>query len=258
MADFVFTSTVNLNKTATTIGNRNITSFAVLDYDSLTGVKIGDEFLKVCAVLYKKITIVHNQQKIFTATTVDTNPNNAIHYFTMLSTLTYKPDSAASDNFTFSGARIIEWKFALVIGNQKYEISLGMDDLIFSLSGTYDVAGVYSDLTNDLGTVTTVGPTHTHVSGKRIFGASVYVGNDYIVFSFDEEDFVATQGIGSDYDSPMNFEDWTQNNSGTRLWEKSARIVGVIPHSTKELIKKSFSIDSDMDGRVYAVGYGYI
>lgn len=257
MADFVYESAVNLNKTATTTGNRQIVSFAVLDYDSLTGVKIGDEFLKVCAVLYKKITIVHNQQKVFTAATEDDNPNNAIHFFAMLSTLTYKPDSPASDNFTFSGTRTIGWKFALIIGSQKYEIDLGMEDLVFSLSGTYDVSGEYSDLTSDRGSITTTGPTHTHVSGKRIFGASVYVGNDYTVFSFDEEDFVSTKGVGSDYDSPMNFEDWTQNGN-QRLWEKSACIVGVIPHETRTLIKKSFPINSDMDGRVYAVGYGFV
>jgi hypothetical protein len=230
----------------TTTASRDIVCFEVLDYDSLMNVRFGDDLKRVVAVLYKKITIHHEQEKVFDCEYTTNDPQWAFKSFTV-PVMPVASTTPATDHFEYSGTRKVEYKLAVVIGTEKYQFAF--NTLQTAVTGTWDVAGSYAELTNDDGIRTSTGPIHT-LTGERIYGASVYVGQKYVIFSYDKETFDGTHGIGSAYDSPMNFEDYNA------LWKKDKRMVGFINLSTMEQVSREYEYDSEeMKSLLYATGY---
>jgi hypothetical protein len=226
---------------------RDITCFEVLDYDSLTNVKVSGVAVHVVGLIYKKVRIQHSQGRVYSLEVSNSIANNKETIVPPV------PDwwldaAPASDKYTYSGIRTIEYILSLLVGSSKYILNLGT--LVITANGSYNMEGTDRDLKEE-SSVAEVGPLFT-VLGNRIYGVSVNVGKQALTYSYDVE--VPKGSMSSNvlfqYDSPINTEDYND------YWEKLHRVVGAVNYKGK-LSSRQFPCSSFPD-TVMGVGYGYL
>jgi len=233
--------------------------FEVLDYDSLTHVTVGNDYKNVVALIYKKITISHSQTRTFALSNTGTSTNcKGDSPDTM--PLAIQKTYPAVDNFSSSGSRKIEYILCLLVGEDKYTISLGEVSIVSSSAKVVSGKNVEliedgydPDFPPDTYSSQTTGPAFA-VTGDRLYGASINCGKELVTFSYDIDSLDTAKGFNSNVnwmtDSPLNLEDTNVND----MWIKKNRVVGVMNYSgiyeTKEFDCSNFP------DKIMAVGYG--
>lgn len=183
--------------------SRNINTFEVLDYDI---------YNSNYALIYKDITIVHNQSQNYTRSTEPYSGNYYRQY--LYSNLLSEAELPArytvfhndSDVFTAVGTRTVTYKLHYKIGTA-----------IFSV----DLATCIVKNDNSVYTMT----------GERIYGVSIQVSEEVITYAFEKHTANLSffgAGIGYPYDSPRNLEDWNVNQLNVPIWIRSKQVVGLI------------------------------
>lgn len=199
---------------------RSIVCFEVLDYDSLTHVAVGSEHVNVVALIYKKVTINHNQSREYSLSysSLVTNAKGIV-VPTMIPT--YLDPVPVTDNFNYSGSRVIEYRLCLITGTQKQIFELGT--LNIENSGFYNLSGTDKELQENSGTLDSSGPNFT-VSGNRLYGVNINCGEQAVTYTYDIEELTGNPGnnVLLQTDSPANVEDYNQ------FWTKTKRVVGAI------------------------------
>jgi hypothetical protein len=240
----VTTNTVTSNAT------RVIVCFEVLDYDSLTYIKIGDNYVNVVALIYKKVTIAHEQIREYLLEKEDPNEPNTKFNSVPTMPAWYLDNTQATDGYTYEGTRDVEYILCIVAGEEKYYFPLG--NVSISVSGSHNLAGINKDLIEDAGLLESTGPSFS-VSGDRLYGVSVNCGKEVVTYSYDVEernDRPVSQQALLQIDSPVNIEDKNE------FWQKKHRIIGAINYSG-EGTSKEFSCD-DFPDEVMAINYGNV
>lgn len=258
-----YTTTVNKSLVA----NRNMVCFEVLDFDSLTHVSVNDEYKDVVALIYKRITIEHIQNRTF-AMSRSHETTNCKGYEPDSMTLTYYKILPANDSFTYTGSRKVEYILCLIVGAEKYTINLG--ELNIATTGQYNVTGKNVELIEDgcdddfppcTYAVDNTNPafTVTGIDGaiaQRLYGVSINCGKEAVTYSYDVEELDTTKSFDSNVnfytDSPLNLEDTNIND----CWVKKHRVVGAMNY-LGIYESKTFDYSSFAD-EVLAVGYGKI
>lgn len=234
------------SETRTTVSNasRAMTVFEVLDYDSNTYVLVNDLRVQVVALIYKKVTISHIQQRRYTA-----NNNNGDASFYKDSKLQSEPiwymdASPASDHYTGTGTRNVEYILAYVVGNTRNSISL--NTVSISVNSSREEDGTYAELIVGGGeTFIRKQQSIFSVNGERLYGVTINCGEQFITYTYDVERY--TGGFSSEDDSPANVEDYNA------YWKKYKRVVGVIAYSGSRSAKE-YSVE-DFPDKVMAVNY---
>jgi hypothetical protein len=212
------------------IATRDIVCFEVLDYDSLTRVQISGVSHNVTALIYKKVTIHHAQDRLFAFYNSYKDTLLKVQQCPVVIPLLIN-DSPASDVYEYSGKRTIEYKLCLVIDKEVIKKDLGT--LVIEVKGTYTLTGSYKELIEggsdpegayQTYKTTITGPTFT-VEGDRLYGVSVSCGKKLVTFTYDTEE--AIQPITFIHDSPINLEDYSEH------WKKKKRVVGVLNYYGK-------------------------
>jgi hypothetical protein len=233
----------------TSNATREIVCFEVLDYDSLTYVKVGDGNVNVVAAIYKKVTISHTQQRKYSLIKEDLNEPNTKFNSVPTMPAWYLDNTPATDYYAYSGSRKIEYILCLVVGEVKYVFSLG--EVNISVAGYYNLEGENIDLIEDAAALSQGGPFFT-VSGDRLYGVSVNCGLEVVTYSYDVEernDRPVSNHILLQIDSPMNVEDINE------FWQKKHRVVGAMTYEGKG---ESKIFSDELPDTVMAVGYGYV
>jgi hypothetical protein len=182
--------------------NRNIITADVLDYDGYNGNY---------ALIWKKITISHSQRKDTTASgqeTSDTYDNS------VWGDLDWAINFTVNDSFTSLSTRTVEFYLTYNIGGTKFEKLL-----------------CTCTMTSRYGTGIETSQTF---SGERVWGASIQVYTDFMVYQFRKEEPV--DGLnrnwggsqGGSYDGNYAFEGWMVDRDETLLWKLKSHVVGLI------------------------------
>lgn len=175
--------------------SRSIVTADVLDYDGYMGNY---------ALIWKKVTISHNQ----TQTGSGTAQTVCSYHETPLpvdNVLVYDDTSA----FTTSCTRTVDFYLTYNIAGKKFE------KLLCSCS--------------EQGSDT----SHSY-SGTRVWGASIQVKDDFIVYQFRKEvpsdryKSASLPNFLDGYDSCYGFESWTTDRDEHDLWKLESFIVGLI------------------------------
>jgi hypothetical protein len=228
-----------------------MTCFEVLDFDSLTYVKVAKKFVNVTCLIYKKVTVKHNQLRQFGLSKVD--DKQVLDKSTNIPEMPwwYLNDTAASDKYTYVGTRTVEYILCLVVGSGKYTISLGT--VTITTDGKYDLVGKYQDIVEDSLAPEEDGPNIV-VTGNRLYSAVVNCGKEVVTFSYDVEEPSGSfsENIMFQTDTPINAEDYNNTKVNT-FWTKKNKIVGVIDYLGKYNISE-FPCDKFPD-KVMAVNY---
>lgn len=207
------------NKRGST-ATRALVCFEILDYDSLTHVKVGDSRVDVVCLIYKKVTITHSQQRDYSLQ-YSTSMANIKDDKMFVPSFTYLDPAPATDDYAYTGTRKVEYILCLLVGAEKTVIPLGTIDI--SVSGHYNLSGIEVDLKEDAATLDEEGPIFT-VTGNRLYGVSVNVGKEAVTYSYDVEEMTGapSNNILLQYDSPANIEAYNQ------FWTKKDRVVGAM------------------------------
>ena len=191
----------------------------VLDYDNI-GVD-------TAIVIYKKVTIAHSATFSYEGFGVDVSANDF-------------PYPIETSNYDWTGTRTVTYWIWLKIGNhiEKFQIP---ETFVASCLGQYGNSGNAESQTG---------------SGKRIYGVSCQINDDFIVYSYSVEDFISGPlGNYNYYSSPINWEDRDKiglNMNGARAWNKKKMVLGVVKMDTHE--RAAFDITEFTDRKVYSVG----
>jgi hypothetical protein len=240
--------TTNLDKSS--VATRDLVCFEVLDYDSLTYIKVGDAYVNVVAMIYKKVIIGHTQERVYKLEKIDPEESNTKDNKVPNYPVWWLDNTQATDGYEYSGERSVEYILCVLVGEVKYLLSLG--NVSISVSGYHNLAGVNKDLIEDAGLLESEGPLFT-VSGNRLYGVSVNCGKDLVAYSYDVEERndrpISNQAL-LQIDSPINVEDKNE------FWQKKNRIVGAINYAG-EGTSKEFSCD-DFPDEVMAINYGSV
>jgi hypothetical protein len=229
--------------------SRDIICFEVLDYDSLTYVKVGDARKDVTCLICKKVTIVHRQTRIFSLNYATDQLFNSKYNWPSPQPVQTWGLMPASDNFDFSGTRTVEYILYLLVGNTKYTISLGT--LVITVSGYDHRHGSNQELIEETSAGESSGPNYDIV-GDRLYGVSVNCGAEAVIFSYNTEERSERSASSHVYflsDSPLNVEDYND------FWKKKNRTVGVINYNGNYDIK-TFPHADFPDDVVMGAGYG--
>ena len=187
--------------------SRDIVTADVLDYDGYEGNY---------ALIWKKIIIAHSQRQMIAATS---QPWNGANYYSgtpwgdEVLPLIFDKD----DNFTSRSTRTVEFWLTYKVNGQKF------DKLICACTmlSTYSKVGMVST------------PVQTF-EGERVWGVSIQVYSDFIVYQFRKE--VPVDGLdrnwggvdGGDYDGNYSFESWMIDRDEKLLWKFKKHVVGLI------------------------------
>jgi hypothetical protein len=232
------------NNTRESVATRSIVCFEVLDYDSLTYTKVESDYKHIIALLYKKVTVSHAQNRKYVLS--HSNPDAGNFKDTGLPTppLTFLDHVPATDKYNYTGTRNVNYLLCLLIGSVKTIIDLGTVSI--GVSGHFNQSGTDKELKemgSDLDAAQqtyhedSVGPIFT-VSGQRLYGVSVQCNKDSVVYSYDLEDMTGnpSNNVLLQYDSPANVEDYNQ------FWTKKKRVVGAVSYDGKHTTKKEFDL----------------
>jgi hypothetical protein len=196
------TGTKTRSYTVNATASRNIVTADVLDYDGYNGNY---------ALIWKKITISHSQSQI---------------------------DSVASNNPDFdycNGPWCDEaWTWRLTYTDDKKFNSTSTRKVEFYL--TYKVNGTITHkllCTCNMEAVDSLinsATSHSQTfSGERVWGCSIQVNADFIVYQFRKEVPVdgASRTWGGGYDGNLSFEGWIEKDD-VDLWKLKSHVVGLI------------------------------
>jgi len=140
----------------------------------------------------------------------------------------YLDSVPATDNFSYNGTRTVEYKLALVVGNQQYLLSLGT--ITITNSGHYNLSGKNIDLIEGAANIDSLGPIIS-VTGNRLYGVSINCGKDLITYTYDAEELDPSKSFSNNVmfqtDSPINAEDYND------YWIKKNRVVGAMNYYGK-------------------------
>lgn len=202
MPDYVVTTTESASQTGSydieAMANRNIITADVIDYDGR-----GENY----ALIWKKITITHSQSQTINATgSVTGNYENAPYD-------DLEPVYNVSDNFTSLSNRKVEFYLTYKINGVK------TDKLICAC----EMVSTHSKIGADTSSSQTF-------SGERIWGCSIQVNTDFIVYQFRKEEPVdgANRAWGGGYDGNYAFENWMVDRDEVLLWQFKKHVVGLI------------------------------
>jgi hypothetical protein len=195
---------------------RRLTLFAVLDYDSESNFKYNDALCTAVAVVYKKITVSHDINRIRTVnSTIDTGgyPTSDINNIGAgFNGWPREPGHAyggtplpppgdvivINDGTTASGTRTVEYILYANVAGREYRKTL-------------------ATFTGEIG----------DGSGQRCYGVVCKLHNWGLLVTYDLDNFVTPSNAQAGYDSPLNFEDWN-SSAGVEMWETSKRMIGII------------------------------
>lgn len=232
--------TYNVNATV----NRDIITADVLDYDGYEGNY---------ALIWKKITITHSQRQTIAATS---QPWNGQNYYSGTAwgdevlPLSFDKD----DRFTSRSTRTVEFWLTYKVNGQKF------DKLICTCTmlSTYSKTGPLESVTSQT------------FEGERVWGVSIQVHNDFIVYQFRKE--VPVDGLdrnwggsdGGDYDGNYSFESWMIDRDEVYLWKLKSHVVGLIniadgmDSKVGYLKEEEYSVGEEgnvlSSGEIYSVG----
>jgi hypothetical protein len=182
--------------------SRDIVTADVLDYDGY-----GDNY----ALIWKKITISHSQSQLISASATP------VSYFPGDSTnLTYDQNNG---RFNSSSVRTVEFYLTYKVNGVK------TDKLLCTCS-----------MTSTHSLINAVSAHDQTYTGERVWGCSIQVHSDFIVYQFrKEEPNVEAEvnwgggfGWGGGYDGNLSFESWTVDKEERELWKLKSHIVGLI------------------------------
>lgn len=179
------------------VATRNIVTADVLDYDG---------YLGNYALIWKKITISHTQQQTTTAAGSRTAAYTNQAWGDGMEPITYSVDS----KFTSTCTRQVDFYLTYKVNGQK------VDKLICSC--TIQASG---------------GDNHTY-TGTRVWGVSIQVKENFIVYQFRKEvpaEKYKTSPIppfGNGYDGCYGFESWMTDRNENDLWKLQSNVVGLI------------------------------
>jgi hypothetical protein len=186
------------------LASRVVHTFEVLDYDIYEGNY---------ALIYKDIGISHQQKQTYEK---GNDPYSGAVYYQVLYQNGELPASALllhndSQEFTSIGTRVVTYKL-------HYKIKDGDEFKTFSV---------------DLATLTVSNNKCDYqATGQRIYGVSMQVTDEFIVYSFELHEcaFNGVLGVGAgyNYDGPINLEDWNVNQLKVPIWTRSKQVVGLI------------------------------
>lgn len=206
MPDYEITTTESASQSGSynieATANRNIVTADVIDYDGL-----GENY----AVIWKKITTTHRQSQIINATGSATGSYENSPYDDL--EIPYN----VVDNFTSLSNRKVEFYLTYKVGGVKTDRLLCTCEMV-------------SQYTKE-GSESTGSQTF---SGERVWGASIQVNADFIVYQFRKEEPV--DGLnrnwggseGGSYDGNYAFESWMVDRDETLLWKFKKHVVGLI------------------------------
>lgn len=182
--------------------NRDITTADVLDYDGY-----GDNY----ALIWKKITVTHTQGQTISAaaTPVDYFPGESTN-------IVY---DQSNDRFNSSSTRLVEFYLTYKIKGVK------VDKLLCSCS-----------MTSTHSLINAVASHDQAYTGERVWGTSIQVFSDFIVYQFRKEipnaaadvNWGGGFGWGGGYDGNLSFESWMVDKEERELWTLKSHIVGMI------------------------------
>jgi hypothetical protein len=197
-----------------TIGTmqRDIVSFAVLDYDSESNFLYEKNLVSAVAVVYKKITISHTlmrkRNKFAERDTGGGSITSISWTGASFNNLEREPNEdlgeiTVEDTLTVVGTRTVEYKVYANVNGRTYTKTLGT---------------VATMIDSDL---------NTTVAGNRIYGVVCKLQAGKLLVTYDLDEFVTTANAHAGYDSPFNFEDWNKNGN-TDIWKTIKRVVGLV------------------------------
>lgn len=206
MPDYEITTTESASQSGSynieATANRNIVTADVIDYDGL-----GENY----AVIWKKITIAHSQSQTIDATGSATGNYENAPYDDL--EITYN----VADNFTSLSNRKVEFYLTYKVGGVKYDRLICTCEMV----STHTLVGSENN-------------TSQSFSGERLWGVSIQVYSDFIVYQFRKEEPV--DGLnrnwggseGGSYDGNYAFESWMVDRDETLLWKFKKHVVGLI------------------------------
>lgn len=198
----VQTGTKSGSYTVNAEANRAIETADVLDYDGYKGNY---------ALIWKKIKITHTQSQ-----TINASGELSLNYCgtpycdqSLAITIPYSVD----DRFTSGSTRTVEFWLTYKVNGKKF------DKLICSCSMT----STNSKLNSDINMSQTF-------EGTRLWGVSIQVYFDFIVYQFKKEVPVdgANRTWGDGYDGNHAFESWMTDRDEASLWKLQSHVVGLI------------------------------
>lgn len=205
MPDYEITITEHSEKsgsyTVDATVNRNIVTADVLDYDG---------YLGNYALIWKKITVAHTQQQDITASGSETSENYEGSPF---GDMDWDIQFNVNDNYTSNSTRTVEFWLTYKINGQKFDKLLCTCTMLSTAS--------------KVGAVTTGSQSF---SGERVWGASIQVYSDFIVYQFRKEEPIdgLNRNWGGGYDGNYSFENWMIDRDENSLWKLKSHIVGLI------------------------------
>jgi hypothetical protein len=180
---------------------RSIVTADVLDYDGYKGNY---------ALIWKKITISHSQEQVTTASGSRSADYTNQAWGDGPQPITY----GVTSNFTSVCTRQVDFYLTYKVNGQK------VDKLICSCT-------IRSAHTND--------DTESHsYEGTRVWGVSIQVKDDFIVYQFRKEvpaEKYKTSPVppfGNGYDGCYGFESWMTDRDENDLWKLQSNVVGLI------------------------------
>jgi hypothetical protein len=191
---------------ASATATRNVHTFEVVDYDNYNGNY---------AIIYKDINITHTQ--VYSVSREGT-PYDGDVYIQLGYSNGNLPASAlvmhnTSEDFVSQGTRDIDYILYYNIDGAGYSRKLASVHISSDMS-------VYS------------------VDGERVYGVSMQMSKDYLVYSFELHDskFSGTVGYGSgyNYDSPRSVEDWNRTDTGEEVWRRCSQVIGLVNIASKK------------------------
>jgi len=181
--------------------SRDIVTADVLDYDG---------YLGNYALIWKKITIKHNQSQVDTASGSMTDDG---YEGTPYGDMDWLIDFDVDDNFTSRSTRTVEFYLTYKVNGTKVDTLLCTCTMLSTASKR--------------GATTTGSQTF---EGERVWGCSIQVYSDFIVYQFRKEEPVdgLNRNWSGGYDGNYSFESWMIDRDENPLWKFKKHVVGLI------------------------------
>lgn len=205
MPDYDITITEHSEKsgsyTVEATASRNLITADVLDYDGYDGNY---------ALIWKKVTVAHTQRQDISASGGMTSESYEGSPFGDGDWLI---DFNEADNFTSNSVRTVEFYLTYKVGGVK------TDKLICTCT--------MNSIASKVGAVTTGSQTF---EGERVWGCSIQVYSDFIVYQFRKEEPVdgLNRNWSGGYDGNYAFESWMIDRDENPLWKFKKHVVGLI------------------------------
>lgn len=217
--------------------SRAIVTADVLDYDGME---------ENYALIWKKITISHTQSQTVDAVgipeTFETYYNDTGAGGAMVP-IEYNKTSM----FTSDATRKVDFYLTYKVGGTKFE------KLICSCS--MNAAYTHTEEANSV---------LQTFSGERVWGVSIQVDKDYIVYHFIKEVPVdgENRAWGGQYDANYGFESWMVDRDEKLLWKLKSHVVGLININDGSTVgyckEEEYTVGEEgnalSSGEIYSVG----